>query len=92
MAVQLRMQLSEGQAEQLMACRRRMLHELDKMIRNWDYLWADLQVCSYLLQSKVPDSQNGPACLPYVHHKDITGTSHNVTEGNMSPFHMMHVN
>ena len=38
------MQLNEGQAEQLLACRIVMLHELGKLIAEWDCLWTELQV------------------------------------------------
>ena len=74
MPVQVRMQLSEGQAEQLMACRSTMLHELDKLIAGWDQLWADLQVCFSLHITKkgarLPERTYIPACLIY-----STGTS-----------------
>ena len=38
------MQLSEGQVEQLLECRRRMLHEVGILIGDWDRLWKELQV------------------------------------------------
>jgi hypothetical protein len=43
MPVQARVQLSEGQAEQLMACRRTMLRELGALLAKWDRLWTTLQ-------------------------------------------------
>lgn len=42
--VQARMQLTEGQAHQLLACRRTLLCELGVLISEWDQLWSELQV------------------------------------------------
>ncbi|EIE21047.1 hypothetical protein COCSUDRAFT_43406 [Coccomyxa subellipsoidea C-169] len=38
-----RMQLTEGQAHQLLACRRTLLCELGVLISEWDQLWSELQ-------------------------------------------------
>ena len=38
------MQLSKRQVEQLLECRRRMLHEVGILIGDWDRLWKELQV------------------------------------------------
>lgn len=38
------MQLTEEQVEQLLACRRRMLHEVGVLVGEWDRLWKELQV------------------------------------------------
>ena len=43
-AVQARVQLSGGQTEQLLACRRALLHEVGALITEWDGLWSDLEV------------------------------------------------
>ena len=44
MAAQARVQLSERQAEQLIACRRSMLRRMGALIAEWDRLWTALQV------------------------------------------------
>ena len=43
-----RIQLSVGQVEQLLECRRRMLHEVGMLIGEWDRLWKELQVRYFL--------------------------------------------
>ncbi|KAK9908010.1 hypothetical protein WJX75_001438 [Coccomyxa subellipsoidea] len=37
------MQLTQGQAQQLLACRRTMLHEVGALIAEWDRLWKELE-------------------------------------------------
>ena len=62
------MQLSEGQVEQLLECRRRMLHEVGILIGDWDRLWKELQV-RYLIHitsecdTPMSKSPKGISCL-----------------------------
>jgi hypothetical protein len=38
------MQLTEKQGEQLLTCRRTILHDVSALIAEWDRQWAELQV------------------------------------------------
>lgn len=44
MRVQACMQLTKKQGEQLLTCRRTILHDVSALIAEWDRQWAELQV------------------------------------------------
>ena len=43
-SAQARIELTAGQAEEMLAGRRTLLREVGSLIAEWDRLWADLQV------------------------------------------------